>query len=74
LEFFNEFPSQTFEKVISSDLQRAIETRDLCFAFEKVNKEENQNLRELFYGKNEGLFYDGKAPFTQDSARRKRPN
>jgi broad specificity phosphatase PhoE len=46
--------------VFTSDLKRAKETFELCFAFENVNKEESPMLREIYFGKNEGLFYDGK--------------
>ena len=60
LEYFDNFPPKFFEKVFTSDLKRANETFELCFAFEKVNKEESSMLREIYFGKNEGLFYDGK--------------
>ena len=47
------------EKVYNSDLKRAKEAADICFAFENIKRQENQLLREIFFGKNEGLFYDG---------------
>ena len=59
LEYFHTFHSNTFNKIFCSDLKRAKETADLCFAFENVKIEENQLLREIFFGKNEGLYFDG---------------
>jgi len=60
LEYFDTFPHKFFEKVFTSDLKRAKETFELCFAFENLKKEESPMLIEIYFGKNEGLFYDGK--------------
>lgn len=61
IEYFSNFDNiKTFGNVFVSDLLRARETTDLCLGFDyRVNYLTQPELREIYFGENEGLFYDG---------------
>jgi alpha-ribazole phosphatase len=61
IEYFSNFDNKTsFRNVFLSDLLRAKETTDLCLGFDyRVNYLTQPELREIYFGDSEGLFYDG---------------
>jgi broad specificity phosphatase PhoE len=61
IEYFSNFDNiKAFGNVFVSDLLRAKETTDLCLGFDyRVNYLTQPELREIYFGENEGLFYDG---------------
>jgi broad specificity phosphatase PhoE len=61
IEYFSNFDNKnSFGNVFISDLLRAKETTDLCLGFDyRVNYMIQPELREIYFGESEGLFYDG---------------
>jgi alpha-ribazole phosphatase len=57
LEYFIDI--KNINSVYTSDLLRCKNTAEICLAYEDIKPLVNQNLREIYYGKQEGLFYDG---------------
>jgi broad specificity phosphatase PhoE len=58
LEYFIHL--KNFQKVYTSDLSRSKNTAEICLAYDdNIKLITNKNLREVYYGKQEGLFYDG---------------
>lgn len=58
LDFIIDLPKPY--NIISSDLKRSIETREKLFIIEGNEiKEENFLLREIYYGSQEGTYFDG---------------
>jgi len=58
-EFCINFPIKSFHNIYISDLIRAKQTLQILTAFEDFNYKEDKDLREVFHGKYEGLFFDG---------------
>lgn len=59
-EFFVDFENTNFMNVYTSDLLRSQETAEICLGFDPFVRYRNYpELREIYFGKNEGLFYDG---------------
>lgn len=61
VEYFSYFDNKdSFANIYISDLLRAKETADICLGFDyNVNYITCSELREIYFGENEGLFYDG---------------
>ena len=61
IEYFSSFENiASFGNVFLSDLLRARETTDICLGYDyKVSYIPKPELREIYFGDNEGLFYDG---------------
>jgi broad specificity phosphatase PhoE len=60
IEYFSNFD---FRNVYVSDLLRAKETADICLGYDyRVNYNTMPELREIYFGEKEGLFYDGLSP------------
>ena len=60
LEYFIHLNKNDFNNVYMSDMKRAKDTADICFAYDdSIKYIQDKNLREVCYGKHEGLFYDG---------------
>jgi broad specificity phosphatase PhoE len=60
IEYFSNFD---FKNVFVSDLLRAKETAEICMGYDyKVNYNTVPELREVYFGQKEGLFYDGLSP------------
>jgi broad specificity phosphatase PhoE len=61
INYFANFDNKkTFGKFYTSDLIRAKETADICTGYDfNVNFNTLPELREIYFGDSEGLFYDG---------------
>lgn len=61
INYFANFDNQkNFGKFYTSDLIRSKETADICTGYDfKVNFTTLPELREIYFGESEGLFYDG---------------
>jgi broad specificity phosphatase PhoE len=61
LEYFvNLNNMRDFSNIYVSDLSRSKETAEICLGYDSCIKYvELTELREIYFGKNEGLFYDG---------------
>ena len=61
LEYFSHFEnSKFFRNVYLSDLLRSKETAEICMGYDfKLDMKILPELREIYFGKDEGLFYDG---------------
>jgi broad specificity phosphatase PhoE len=61
VEYFVNFDNRKdFESIYISDLLRSRETAEICLGHDQsVQLQINSDLREIYYGSKEGLFYDG---------------
>jgi len=60
MEYFVNFDAnKDFSEVHISDLLRSKETLDISLAYEDVKEKKFQELREIYFGDQEGYFYDG---------------
>lgn len=60
MEYFVNFkPQNDFSGVYLSDLHRSQETANISLAYENVKNTISQDLREIYFGTQEGYFYDG---------------
>jgi broad specificity phosphatase PhoE len=58
LEYFIHL--KNFQNVHTSDLTRSKNTAEICLAYDdNIKLITSKNLREVYYGKQEGLFFDG---------------
>lgn len=60
MEYFVNFdPLKDFSEVHISDLLRCKETANISLAYEDIEQNKFKELREVFFGDQEGYFYDG---------------